>query len=61
MMLGDIATPADVAALRAVLGLDRPLPIQFMIFMERILVGDLGNSIFFNQPVARVPCSIASS
>lgn len=54
MMLGDIATPADVAALRTVLGLDRPLPIQFMIFMERIFVGDLGNSIFFNQPVARV-------
>ena len=54
MMLGDIATPADVAQLRAVLGLDRPLPIQFMIFMERIFVGDLGNSIFFNQPVARV-------
>jgi len=54
MMLGDIATPADVAALRKVLGLDRPLPIQFMIFMERIFVGDLGNSLFFNQPVARV-------
>ena len=54
MMLGDLATPADVARLRAALGLDRPLAVQFAIFMERIVLGDLGKSIFFDQSVARV-------
>ena len=51
VMLGDLATPADVAALRAELGLDGPVPIQFAIYLKQILVGDLGRSIFFNQPV----------
>ena len=51
VMLGDLATPADVAALRAELGLDGPIPIQFAIYLKQILVGDLGRSIFFNQPV----------
>jgi peptide/nickel transport system permease protein len=51
VMLGDLATPADVAALRAELGLDGPIPIQFAIYLRQILVGDLGRSIFFDQPV----------
>ena len=51
VMLGDLATPADVAALRTELGLDGPVPIQFAIYLKQILVGDLGRSIFFNQPV----------
>ena len=51
VMLGDLATPADVAALRAELGLDGPVPIQFAIYLKQILFGDLGRSIFFNQPV----------
>ena len=51
VMLGDLATPADVAALRAELGLDGPIPTQFAIYLKQILVGDLGRSIFFNQPV----------
>ena len=51
VMLGSNATPADVAALRAQLGLDRPLPVQFVLYLRDILSFDLGNSIFLNRPV----------
>ena len=51
VMLGSNATPADVAALRAQLGLDRPLPMQFVLYIRDILSFNLGNSIFLNRPV----------
>jgi len=54
IMLGDSAAPADVAALRHDLGLDRPLPAQYARFLMRIAHGDLGRSIAFRAPVATV-------
>lgn len=51
VMLGASATPADVAALQARLGLDQPLPVQFLIYCEQIATLDLGQSIFLNRPV----------
>lgn len=51
VMLGSNATPADVAALRTQLGLDQPLPVQFVLYIRDILSFDLGNSIFLNRPV----------
>src|SRR4051812_37605508 len=54
VMLGDLATPADVARLRAELGLDGPIPIQFAIYLKQILTGDLGRSITFNQRVTEL-------
>lgn len=44
-VLGDRATDADVARLKAQLGLDRPLLVQFLIFVRSVLTGDLGSSI----------------
>src|SRR5919109_5605782 len=38
--------------LRAAFGLDQPLHIQYGLWLKRLLVGDLGVSIFSNQPVA---------
>jgi peptide/nickel transport system permease protein len=54
IMLGESAAPADVAALRHDLGLDRPLAAQYAGFLGRALRGDLGRSIAFHAPVARV-------
>jgi len=54
VMLGEWAAPADVAALRADLGLDLPLPVQYVRFLARAAVGDLGDSITFRAPVGRV-------
>lgn len=51
VMLGTSATPEDVAALRARLGLDQPLLTQFGLFALQIVTGDLGESIFLNKPV----------
>jgi peptide/nickel transport system permease protein len=54
IMLGESAAAADVAALRHDLGLDRPLPAQYVRFIARAVRGDLGRSIAFHEPVARV-------
>ncbi|MGI4855718.1 MAG: ABC transporter permease [Janthinobacterium lividum] len=52
MMLPPNATPADAAVLRHQLGLDKPIPQQFLIWLWRSLHGDLGASISFQQPVS---------
>ena len=53
VMLGASATPDDVAALKARLGLDRPLLVQFLIYLREIGTLDLGRSIFLDRPVAQ--------
>jgi len=50
-MLGDSATPQDVADVRARLGLDRPLPVQYGAFLRNVSRGNLGISLRTNQPV----------
>ena len=52
MMLPPNATPADAALLRHQLGLDKPIPAQFLIWLVNALHGNLGASISFQQPVA---------
>lgn len=54
LMLGPDASPQDAADLRAKLGLDRPIIIQYLTFAGNALRGDLGTSIFFNRPVLEV-------
>jgi ABC-type dipeptide/oligopeptide/nickel transport system permease component len=54
------ASPATVERIRRDLGLDRPLPVQFVSFVRRTLGGDLGVSIRTGAPVgeeilARLP------
>jgi peptide/nickel transport system permease protein len=57
IMLGEAAAPADVAALRHALGLDRPLALQYVGFVSGVLRGDLGESISARIPVARLIAS----
>lgn len=52
-MLGDYATPQALAALRAELGTDQPLWVQYGRFMGRALQGDLGRSVVTKQPAVR--------
>jgi len=52
IMLGEFASSSEVARLRAELGLDRPLVVQYLKFVGRILRGDLGTSIRSRRPVA---------
>ena len=51
IMLGDMATDASVADLRAQMGLDKPIVVQFGLWIMRVLGGDLGQSIQFAVPV----------
>ncbi len=54
LMLGPDATPEQAQELRSRLGLDRPIIIQYASFIVSAVKGDLGQSIFFNQPVTQV-------
>ena len=54
ILLGDTATPEEVAVLTRELGLDEPLWTQYLLWLGNILRGDLGTSIFFGEPVALV-------
>jgi len=51
-MLGDTAPQADIEGMRHRLGLDRPLPEQFVSFLCGLLHGDLGESITFRRSVS---------
>lgn len=52
VLLGTEATPAAVDALRAQLGLDRPLPVQYLDWLGGLLQGDLGTSHLNRRQVA---------
>ena len=53
LMLGDQATAADIAALRAVYGLYQPILVQFGLWLKEIIRGNLGQSIFLQRPVTQ--------
>jgi ABC-type dipeptide/oligopeptide/nickel transport system permease component len=53
-MLSESASPEQVAAKRSELGLDRPLPVQYAIFLGKAVRGDLGVSLFYGQSTVRV-------
>jgi ABC-type dipeptide/oligopeptide/nickel transport system permease component len=46
------ARPEDLARVRAEWGLDRPLPVQYLSFLENIFTGKLGNSFNYEMPVS---------
>lgn len=50
-ILGSYATPDNLERLRADLGLDLPLPQQYLVWLGNILQGDLGRSYALNRPV----------
>lgn len=53
-MLGTRATPERIALLHAEWGLDQPLPVQYWRFLERLVRGDLGSSLFYSVPAGRL-------
>ncbi len=54
VIAGDNATPEQIAQLRGILGLDDPLPVQFLRWAGHIVQGDLGVSIYSNEPVVQL-------
>ncbi|MDT3437922.1 ABC transporter permease [Haloarcula sp. 1CSR25-25] len=53
MALGAMASDEQVAELAAEMGLDKPLPLQYVEYMRRLFVGDLGQSLQTKNSVAR--------
>ncbi|HEX3638944.1 MAG TPA: ABC transporter permease [Paraburkholderia sp.] len=53
-LVGDNGTSADIARIHASLGLDRPLPVQFVKWTGQLLQGNLGDSYYMKQPVTRL-------
>lgn len=54
IVAGDNASPAQITQIRERLGLDDPLPIQFVRWAAGVVQGDLGVSIFSNEPVLKL-------
>jgi peptide/nickel transport system permease protein len=52
-MLGESASPEEVAIVRHTLGLDQPLHLQYWAFLKGAVHGDLGVSLRTNEPVSR--------
>jgi peptide/nickel transport system permease protein len=60
---GPAATEASIAEIRAAMGLDRSMPVQFLHYVWDLIGGDLGNSLSTGQPVVeelarRLPASL---
>src|SRR3954469_25552455 len=45
------ASQADIAAIHKQFGLDRPLLVQYWLFVTSLFRGDLGNSFYYQTPV----------
>ena len=63
LIAGETATPAQVEALRKQLGYDRPLPVQFVGYVGRLVQGDMGTSLYTTRPIVedlahRLPATI---
>ena len=54
LMLGPDATAQEAVELRENMGFNRPIIIQYADFISKVVQGDLGKSIFFNQPVLSI-------
>ncbi|MEU6700554.1 ABC transporter permease [Pseudonocardia sp. NPDC046786] len=59
VIAGDNASVADVDRIREQLGLDRPVYEQYLSWLGGVLRGDLGNSLFTNQPVTEAILDVA--
>lgn len=63
VIAGPLATAQEVARIRHMLGLDRPLPVQYLNYLGNLLHGDLGTSARTGDPVlsdigVRVPYTL---
>ena len=55
VMLGDQADPEAIEALRESLGLNDPLPLQYLRWVSDVLHGDLGQSLYSDQTMIQIP------
>jgi len=51
VIAGNNATSEDIANIRAHMGLDKPIAVQYVLWMSQVLQGDLGYSYYLSKPV----------
>ena len=51
VIAGNNATSEDIANIRAHMGLDKPIAVQYVLWMSLVLQGDLGYSYYLSKPV----------
>ncbi|MGC8492709.1 MAG: ABC transporter permease [Syntrophobacteraceae bacterium] len=54
VILGDFATRSQVAQMNRQFGLDKPVYVQFVVWLRKVVHGDLGSSLFLHAPVSRL-------
>src|SRR5260370_13246412 len=54
LLLAETASPQQIAEARHQLGFDQPIHVQYALFMERAVQGDLGQSLFYKEPALGV-------
>lgn len=58
VLLGPRATPEAIRAFSEAMGLDRPLPERFGLFVWNVLRGDLGNDVVSGRPIATMVAEV---
>lgn len=63
LYVNERASPAEIAATRAKLGFDKPLPVQYLIFLGGLVQGSVGESLTYKTPamdvvLERLPATI---
>ena len=63
VLAGPDATPETIQAMRQDLGLDKPLPVQYGMWLSRVVQGDFGRSYAYRRPVGelivqRIPATV---
>ena len=53
-MLGELATEEEVQALRDQMGLNDALPVQYVRWLGGLFTGNLGESVFINEPMSQI-------
>lgn len=54
ILLAETASPQQIAEARHQMGFDQPIAVQYLIFVDHLLHGDLGQSIFYQEPALSV-------
>jgi peptide/nickel transport system permease protein len=54
LLLAETATPEQIQEARIKWGLDQPIYVQYGVFLNKAIQGDLGDSLFFKQPAMKV-------
>lgn len=54
LLTDDYMTEEQIAIMKAEMGLDEPIPVQFAIYLKDLLRGNLGESLYFYRPVTEV-------